>query len=265
MGTRTESESASAASQRADTQALAELNQRSAGLGLWDVSIFHPAIYTWKYTTKATGQPKAGAAFRCTLVSLIDPSQYVNAHIQMRSGNMVPLQEAEAKFKAGLKFRISKVGFDSSAKQEFLHTPLKHKIDLARTKTDPLMQAKQGETVQPSPAMSTQDCKMLQQAQRFDVTALMDAMSEVRSVNVTRQVVSVTIIDDSGNDGKPGQLTFAFFMDLPLSKEDAATMNILREAQAAKVKPVFSFFALQGKKRTKGIHSKQIRRRNSSL
>ena len=96
--------------------------------------------------------------------------------------------------------------------------------------------------MQPTPAISIQDCKMLQQAQRFDVTALIDGMSEARSVNVTRQVVSITIIDDSGNDSKPGQLTFAFFMDLPLSKEDAATMNILQAAQTAEVKPVFSFF-----------------------
>ena len=41
-------------------------------------------------------------------------------------------------------------------------------------------------------------------------------------------------------------------MELPLSKEDTVTMNILQEAQAAKVKPVFSFFALQGKKTDKG-------------
>ena len=41
-------------------------------------------------------------------------------------------------------------------------------------------------------------------------------------------------------------------MDLPLSKEDTVTMNILQEAQAAKVKPVFSSFALQGKKTDKG-------------
>ena len=70
----------------------------------------------------------------------------------------------------------------------------------------------------------------------------MNGMSEIRSGNVTRQVVSITIIDDSRNDSKPGQLTFAFFMDLPLSKEDAATMNILQAAQTAEVKPVFSFF-----------------------
>ena len=75
----------------------------------------------------------------------------------------------------------------------------------------------------------------------------MDEMYEVRSISLSRQVVSVTIIDDSGDEGKPGQLTFSFFMDLPLSKGDTATMNILQEAQAAKVKPVFSFFALRGK------------------
>ena len=92
----------------------------------------------------------------------------------------------------------------------------------------------------------------LQQTQRFNVTALMDAMSEVRSISFSRQVVSAAIIDDSGDEGEPGQLAFSFFMDLPLSKEETATLNILQEAQAAKVKPVFSFFALQGKTTDKG-------------
>ena len=45
-----------------------------------------------------------------------------------------------------------------------------------------------------------------------------------------------SFINDSGNVNKPGQLTFASFMNLPLSKEDAATMNILQAAQAAKVR-----------------------------
>ena len=184
MATNTESQSGSgAAAQRADTQALAELNQRSAGLGQWDVSVYNPAKHEWKYTPKGTGQAKTGAAFRCILVSLLDHSQYVSAHLVMRSDNMVPLQQAGAKFKAGLKFRISKVVFDSLSKQEFLRTPLKHRVDLAKTKTDPLMQLKQGEMVQPAPAMNIKDCKTLQQTQRFDVTALMDAMSEVRSVS----------------------------------------------------------------------------------
>ena len=252
MSADAESKPASAAPQRADTQELAELNQRSAGLGIWDVGVFHPAMHFWTWTPKGGGREKPGAAFRCTLVSLGDPSQYVTAHMSMRSDNMAPLKQAEAKFQAGLKFRVSKVALDNTVKQEFLHTPVKHKIDLAKTKADPLMQDKQAERVQPSPSMSITDCKKLQQCQRFDVTAIMDVLSETRSVNVTRQAVSVTLIDDSGDDGQPGQLTFNFFMDLPLSKEAAATMNILREAQAGSIKPVFSFFALQGKKTDKG-------------
>ena len=41
-------------------------------------------------------------------------------------------------------------------------------------------------------------------------------------------------------------------MNLPLSKEDAATMAILREAKAGKSKQALSFFALQGKKSNAG-------------
>ena len=121
-------ENGSAASQRADKKALAELNQRSAALGEWDGSIFRPAVFEWKFTTRSTSQQKTGKAFRCTFVSDFDPSQYVNAHVQMRSDNTTPLQEAEAKFKAGLKFRISKVALDHSAKQEFLYTPRTTKL-----------------------------------------------------------------------------------------------------------------------------------------
>ena len=243
---------ASAASQRADTQALVELNQRSAPLGVWDVGIFRPSMLRYTYTQKTTGREKQGANFRCTLVSVSDPSQYVNAQISMRNDKMEPLLQAESKFKANLKFRMSKVGLENSIKQEYLHTPIKQKIDLAKTKADPLLQQNQGEIVQPSPSMSIKDCKMLQQSQRFDVTAIMDALSEIRAVTAERQVISVTLIDDSGDDGKPAQLTFSFFMDLPLSKEDTATMDILRGAQASESKQIFSFFALQGKRIQKG-------------
>ena len=242
----------SAASQRAATLALPELNQRSAGLGLWDVGIFRPAIHEYKWVAKSTGAEKTGADFRCILVSISDPSQYVSARLSMRSNNMAPLKQAETKFQPDLKFRISKVVLDSSAKQEYLHTPIKLKIDLTKTKADPLLQDKQGERVQPVPSMSIKDCKMLQQSQRFDVMALVDTLSDARAVTTTRQAISVTLIDDSGDDGKPGQLTVAFFMNLPLSTEDTATMNILREAVASKEKPVFSFFALQGKQGSTG-------------
>ena len=171
----------------------------------------------------------------------------------MRYDNPRPLQEAETKFRAGLKFRLSKVALDNSTKQEFLHTPLKQKNDLAKTKVMPQMQDNDGATLQPSPSMCIKDCKLLQQSQRFDVTAIVDSLSEVRSVNQTCEVVNVTIIDDSGADDMPGQLTFAFFMELPRSKEDAATMNILQQSQEDGNKGILSFFALQGRKTDRGF------------
>ena len=120
-------------------------------------------------------------------------------------------------------------------------------------KVVPQMQEDDDATLQPSPSMCIKDCKLLQQSQRFDVTAIVDSLSEVRSVNPTCEVVNVTIIDDSGADDMPGQLTFAFFMDLPRSKEDAATMNILQQSQEDGNKGILSFFALQGRKTDRGF------------
>ena len=189
----------------------------------------------------------------------------MTAHLQMRFDNMKPLKEAEAKFKAGLKFRISKVALDPSAKQEYLHTPLKLKIDLAKRKAVPLMQERDGATVQPCPSMCIKDCILLQQSQRFDVTALVDSLSDVRSVSETREVVKVTLIDDSGDNGKPAQLTFAFFMNSPRSKEDAAMMDIFKNLKKRGSSQSFHSLLCRARKRIKAFHSKQILKRISFL
>ena len=133
------------ANDKNETQALAELNQRSAQLAQWDVGVFHTQIHEYKYVSKATSQPKDGAEFRCLFVSVRNPSQYVVARRSMRSGNKAPLQAALEKFKDGLKFRFSRVALEGSVKQEFVHTPIKLRIDLRYTKAEPLMQQKQGE------------------------------------------------------------------------------------------------------------------------
>ena len=230
---------------------LTFLNNAAGKTGEWEVGIFAPNINNYTYTTKS-GQLKHGATFRCLLVSLSDSTEYVSASIAMRSDNRQPLEAAQTRFKEDLKFRISKVAFVANAKQEFLNAPIKKQVDLAKTKNEPMMQTKEGEKIQATPAMSIKDCTMLQQSQRFDVTALFDSVSEIRAISNQRQVVSVTILDDSGDDGKPAQLTFAFYMNVPLSTEATQAMNTLKEAQESEIKPVFSFFSLQGKKTDKG-------------
>ena len=114
------------------------------------------------------------------------------------------------------------------------------------------MQQKEDEVIHPEPAMSIKDCKKFQRTQRFDVTALLDEVSDIRSVTDNRQLVSVKILDDSGDDGKPAELSFSYFMDLPLSTKDAAMIDILRSANTESTKQAYSFFALQGRKNEKG-------------
>ena len=120
------------------SQTLPELNQRSAALGSWDVSTFRPHIHKYKYTPKNGTGEKDGADFRCIFVSISDPSQYVCAYQSkgMRSDDMNPLIEARDKFKQNLKFKLSKVALEASAKQQYLHTPIKVKIDLAKINGD---------------------------------------------------------------------------------------------------------------------------------
>ena len=72
---------------------LVELNKRSASLGVWDIGIYKPEIAEWTFVDKKTSKDRKGAAFRCLLVSLIDPSQYVKGEIGVKNQDMAPLKK----------------------------------------------------------------------------------------------------------------------------------------------------------------------------
>jgi len=247
----------------AASMSLPELNKGSAGLGLWDVGVFHPCIRHYKYTAKHNGKETKGATFSCILVSLTNPSEYVVGNVAMRAGKMEPLTKAEKKFKKGLAFRISKVFLDTTAKQEYLHTPVKLIVDLNKTQAEPLRETYRPFFAHPTPNMSIKDCTTLQQSQRFDVTALVETVSESRVITATREVISVQIIDDSGDDGKAAQLTFSYFYDAPPSPEDNAMIDILRSLGDGTVTHTpYTFFALQGRQADTGYMIEADRNKN---
>jgi hypothetical protein len=243
--------STSGVAQPAESLKLCELNQRSAGLGEWEVICFHPHIREYEYSLKNATGKKKGADFRVILVSRTDHTQYVSAHMSMKGSDMAPLIAARDKFKANLPYRISKVKLDTTA-QQYLHTPIKWKVNLSNTATKPMMRTNEGEVVQACPAMTIKDCKRLQQSQRFDVTGIIDSFTEARRITDHRQVRTITIIDESGDDGKPAQLSISYFMNVPLNKEDNATVDALEEAVAGETKQVYSLFSVQGCQRDKG-------------
>ena len=250
MAPSTSKESGSVA-KRTVTQTLHELNPSFARHGVFDLAVWLPKIHTYQYIAKKSGNTMQGADFRCFMVDPSDRTMYVVAHLAMRNDNMGPLTNAEKKFEAGAKFRCSQVSLDSNVKQEYMHAPVKVRINLATTKSEKVVGLPTGETYQPEPAMTIAYCKQLTSSCRFDVTAIIDEVSEPRPIAHDRQVVSVTLIDDSADQGAPAELSFSLWQDLPLSKDDCATFDTLRKA--AEAKQCLSLFALQGKHSNKGF------------
>ena len=225
---------------------LKELNTRSAKIGSWEVACFHPKMDEWSWTDKNTQQTKQGAAFRCLLVSLQDPSQYVAAQLTMRSANRDPLKAAEKRFIENTTFLMTSVQFQTNVKQEYMHTPLKCMVQIASSKFDPLLKSKDNQSIQAQPGMPIREVKQLMQHQRFDITALVASVGEMRNATQERGVVKVTIIDDSAAESTVQELTWSLWTNINPTKEERATIDILRENIGTN-KPI-SFFALDGKK-----------------
>ena len=238
-----ETQTSSAVQPREGCLHLQELNQRSANIGKWDVGIFHPRIETWALPNKSSG-----AAFRCILVSSCDPSKYMAAEWPMRDKNREPLNKAEQKFAANLSFCMSQVFVNTKAKQEYLHTSLKQVVLLNKCHMDPLLQTGK-DCVQPQPSMTLKDVQKLTQSCRFDVTALVLSVSSSRTVSSGRKVVNVSLMDDSGPEGKVQIVPVSVFYNDPPQQGERATVDTLLDAKG---KGPFSLFALQGKQKDGG-------------
>ena len=160
---------------------LAELNQRSASLGSWDIGMFKPEIHEWTYSDKKTLKQVNGAIFRVLLVSLTHPNHYAKGEIFMRNEKKEPLEQAKKKYAENKCFRMSAVHLKSNSAQEYLHTPLKFVVDLSRTRLDPLLSTVEGQLIQAQPSLTLSEINELQQNQRFDVIALVEQVGDPRS------------------------------------------------------------------------------------
>jgi hypothetical protein len=104
---------------------------------------------------------------------------------------------------------MSAVHFQSNCAQEYLHAPLKFVVDLSRTKLDPLLSKEDGQVIQAQPSLTLSEINELQQNQRFDVTALVEKVSDPRPTQNNRIRRHIQIIDQSGDSSKSsGDKTF---------------------------------------------------------
>ena len=242
-----EEKDSGAAQPAAKAQNLTLLNQRSAKIGTWELYVYNPQVITYEWTDKRSQEVKSNQLFRAILVDRNDPASYCLAEYRKKPTEGVKAFEPIAKkMKDGLGFRLTRVALHDT-KQEYIHSPKKVVINLAASKLDPIL-ASGGSAPKPLPAMTVAEVLGFNANQRFDITALVDSVSETpRQLGSARQVFDVFLVDDSKSGDKTLELKVSLFAD-------AKSFAALHEQMKEKVKSssAVTFFGLQAMKNDKG-------------
>ena len=174
------------------------LNEATANFGTWEVCVVAPKMQNYTYTWD--GQERKGTNFRCTLVSTDDDTQYCLAEVRKVKGSPANIFEKATKdFQESFRFRMSKVVLQGKAKVEYNNASCKFTVDLTATTMTKLLQT--GTTMTPKPDITCADCLAINQAQAFDITALVESVSERRDIKDNRKVRDVYLIDGSSSSG----------------------------------------------------------------
>ena len=98
------------------------LNDATRTFASWDVSVDRAHIEEYSY--KWEGQTRQGKIFKCTLVSVIDDTQYCSAEIRKFKGSRPDIfDKASNTYQDGFRFKMSKVALNgrSSLNGSALH------------------------------------------------------------------------------------------------------------------------------------------------
>ena len=231
----------------AKPQSLAFLNTRSANIGMWELYVSNPQVSTYEWTDKKSQEVKSNQVFRCLLVDRNDPANYCVGECKKKpTQGAQPLEAMAKKMEDGLGFRFSKVAL-AETKQEYISSPKKVVINLAASKLDPIL-ATGGSAPKPVLAMTVAEVLGFNANQRFDITALVDRVSETpRQAGLARKVFDVFLVDDSKSDDKTLDLKVSLFA----AERSFAALHAHMK-QTAKSSTAITFFGLQATKNDKG-------------
>ena len=229
------------------SQSLALLNMRSAKIGMWDLYVSNPQLSTYEWTDKKSQEVRKNQIFRCLLVDRNDPANYCVGECKKKpTEGSQPLEAMAKKMKDGLGHRFSKVAL-AETKQEYISSPKKVVINLAAPKLDPIL-ATGGSTPKPVPAMTVAEVLGFNANQRFDMTALVDRVSETpRQVSGAREVFDVFLVDES----KSGDKTLDLRVSLVAAEQSVAALRAHMKG-FEKSSTAITFFGLQATKNDKG-------------
>jgi hypothetical protein len=149
---------------------------------------------------------------------------------------------------------MSKVVVRSAAQPQYISAPRKIVVLLLKSQVDVLqaLAAKPFDIVQPDCRMSITACEALQQAQRFDISVLVQSVSAFKVIGSDRRVADILVIDCNAADQDiVNDMTISFWTGAQASTADTIVLQLLEECRNSK-QPV-TFFALQGQKRGSGF------------
>ena len=168
------------------------LNETTRKFASWDVSVAQPRPEDYNYMWD--GKERTGKSFRCLLVFVHDNTQYCCAEMRKtRSSPADVLEKAMETYKDGMRFKMSKVELNAKAKPEYNNASCKVTVDLATTSMTKLLST--GANITPQPTITCVDCLNFHKVQAFDITALVDDVSEKRPVKDKRHVRDIYLID----------------------------------------------------------------------
>ena len=95
--------------------------------------------------------------------------------------------------------------------------------------------------------MTTAQCKALKSPQRFDLTALIDGISDTRPGGANREVRDVILVDGSKEKGsdKLVEVKFSYFTNATPNKSEGEFLDLVTKADGTN--RAISLFAIQGK------------------
>ena len=255
-------EASSVASSHAAASAptpLRYLNNTTAKLATWDIAIANAHVEEYSYPWQNT--IRKGKAFRCMLVSIHDPSQYCIGEVK-KVQNSPPdaIEKAQTMYQNDFKFRLGPVELSMKAKSEYMSPTVKLTVDLQRTTTTKLLT--DGTHRQAQPVTTCAECVEFTSMQAFDITALVDTVSEARTVTNNKYVRDVQIIDESFNAVQIICPKISLFYEVGVASPDSRKGEpaYIQQLMEAAGQPIpFHFFGMTAQKTKDGLQLESMR------
>ena len=210
---------------------LAAINKSSAKIATFLVRVVKPKLLSFTYTGKVDGQLKTGNSFQCFLVGTKGESYCLG----IVKGSLAEQKKAEAKFKDGSPWKLTKAVFDNTA-PAYVSSPIKVRVDMSKSALEECLAADEAIARWPVPPRTVAETSVINTTKATDLIGLVRDMSSTRTTKSNKAVCTVDLIDGSEAEAeKVAVISVAVF--------GAEKIEFIRENQT---KPL-AFFNLMAK------------------